>query len=608
VRLDSSWRYVDARKIRSYTLGDFVSNSLSWTNSVRLAGFQIASAFDQRSDIVTAALPQFSGSAALPSTLDLYVNQQRVFSGDVPSGPYQLKSLPYVSGGDVTLVATDATGRQVTTTQAYYYNAQQLRQGLLEYSLDVGVPRFNYGVESSDYDHTVFASGSLRYGLTNRTTLEGHAESSGDGLANVGGGIVRALGGYGTFSAALAGSHYRSWSGSQAAVNVETLFDNIRLYAGTQRTFGDYFDLARVSSYRLLRRSVLPVLPPVLDGDPALSTAQARSIDRAGVSFQPWSSAPQVSLSYNRIRYAGETMRTANLSVSRSISQRVSFFANAYTNMDNHSDHGIYLSLNINLDHNITAEANVTSTDGHMGYTEQVNGLAGQRQGSLGWGVSNTSNAGGPDARNAYLSYRASFAQLRAEVYQYGGSTRTDLAAEGSLVAAGGGVFAANRIGNAYAIVTGAGPHAKVLEGGVLMGQANGGGRMLLPDITPYYQQHVYLDPSTLPDGWEPAVTERVAVAGYRQGVILDFGAKRLHDAVVTLRDKHGKPIAPGYVAKLQDGESAMVGYGGQAYFRELNLHNRVSVDLGLAGTCTASFDYDPKGPAQQQIGPLTCQ
>lgn len=605
VRLDSSWRYVDAQNIRSYTIGDFVSNALSWTNSVRLAGFQFASAFEQRPDIVTAALPQFSGSAALPSTLDLYVNQQEVFAGQVPSGPYQLKSLPYVSGGDVTLVATDATGRQITTTQAYYYNAQQLRQGVFEYSLDVGVPRLNYGLQSSDYDDTVFASGSMRYGLTSQTTIEGHTESSADGLANLGGGIVQGLGGYGTISASLASSHYKDWTGTQASLNVEGQIDDVRLYAGTQRTFGDYFDLARVSSYRYQRSH------PLFDaGDAAnpAETAEATAIDRAGISFTPGFDPTSVNLSYNRISYSGGTLRTVNMSLSRALTHRVSVFANAYTDLDNHADRGVYLSVSINLDHNITTQSTVTSNNGHMGYTQQVNGLAGQRQGDVGWGVATSYYADAPNQGDAYLSWRTNYAQLRGDVYQYGSSTRTDLSAEGSVVIAGGGVFAAPQIGNAYAIVTNAGPGAEVMQGGVLIGQANSSGRLFLPDITPYYEQHVYLDPSTLADGWQPAVTEQVAVAGYRQGTIIDFGAKRIHDAVLTLRGKDGKPIAPGYTVQLEGGESAPVGYDGQVYFQELKAHNRISIDLGVAGTCTASFDYDVNGKPQQQIGPLTCQ
>ncbi|MFX5734685.1 fimbrial biogenesis outer membrane usher protein, partial [Acinetobacter baumannii] len=126
VRLESKWQYVDPEKVRIYTLGDFISNSSDWGSSVRLAGFQWSSAYTQRGDIVTSALPQFSGSAALPSTLDLYVNQQKIYSGLVPSGPFDIKQLPFISGNEVTLVTTDATGQQIITKKPYYFSSKIL--------------------------------------------------------------------------------------------------------------------------------------------------------------------------------------------------------------------------------------------------------------------------------------------------------------------------------------------------------------------------------------------------------------------------------------------------------------------------------------------------
>jgi outer membrane usher protein len=140
------------------------------------------------------------------------------------------------------------------------------------------------------------------------------------------------------------------------------------------------------------------------------------------------------------------------------------------------------------------------------------------------------------------------------------------------------------------------------------MGRTDRNGRALLPNLAPYYEQHIYIDPATLPDGWEPAETERVAVAGYRQGAIVDFGARLVHGAVLVLHRKDGTPVAPGYVAQLEGGEDAIVGYDGQIYVRGLAAHNRIRVDFGSAGTCAADFDYDVEGPAQPLIGPLTCQ
>ena len=191
MRLESKWQYVDPEKIRIYTLGDFISNSPDWGSSVRLAGFQWSSAYSQRGDIVTSALPQFSGSAALPSTLDLYVNQQKIYSGLVPSGPFDIKQLPFISGNEVTLVTTDATGMQSITKKPYYFSSKILAKGINEFSVDVGIPRYNYGLYSNDYDDATFASGAIRYGYSNSLTLSGGAEASTDGLSNLGTGFAK---------------------------------------------------------------------------------------------------------------------------------------------------------------------------------------------------------------------------------------------------------------------------------------------------------------------------------------------------------------------------------------------------------------------------------
>lgn len=604
VRLDSSWRYINPQTVRSYTLGDFASNALSWSNSVRLAGFQWASAFEQRSDIVTTALPQFSGSAGLPSTLDLYVNQQRIFSGQIPSGPFDLRSLPYVSGNEVTFVTTDATGRQITTTQAYYYTASLLRQGLTQFSVDVGVPRFNYGLKSSDYDHTLFASAVARYGLSNTTTLEGHSEASGDGLVNLGLGAAQGLGGRGVITSALSVSRYKNYTGTRTKLGAEGQLSGLRLYASTERNFGDYFNLARVSAVRFAHRDDLANSSY---GTWLINTAQANTVDRAGISFSPFART-SVNLSYNHIKYPNEDVRTANLSISRSLSQRISLFANAYSDLSHSGQHGFYLTLNIALDGNINASTSINRDSGRTSYNQRVSGITGQRQGEVGWGLSNTIYEGGNDLRNAYVSYRAAQALLRARVDQYGSSTRTELQAEGSVVMGGGGVFAANKIGDAYAIVTNAGPNVEVLQGGVKMGRTDQNGRALLPNLRPYYEQHVFIDPATLPDGWEPEVTERIATAGYRQGAVVDFGTKVVHGAVLILYGKDGKPLPAGYSAHLEGGESSIVGYDGQLYVRGLLKHNRVTVDLGPGGHCATDFAYDPRGSVQPQIGPLVCE
>ncbi|MDO7363584.1 fimbrial biogenesis outer membrane usher protein, partial [Acinetobacter geminorum] len=99
---------------------------------------------------------------------------------------FDIKQLPFISGNEVTLVTTDATGKQSITKKPYYFSSKILAKGINEFSVDVGIPRYNYGLYSNDYDDATFASGAIRYGYSNSLTLSGGAEASTDGLSNLG--------------------------------------------------------------------------------------------------------------------------------------------------------------------------------------------------------------------------------------------------------------------------------------------------------------------------------------------------------------------------------------------------------------------------------------
>jgi len=605
VRLDTAWRIIDAKAIRSYTAGDFVSNALAWSNSVRLAGVQIASAFEQRTDIVTTPLPRFSGAAALPSSLDLYVNQQRVYSGEVPAGPFDIRSLPYIANGDVRLVTTDALGRQVETTRAYYYVPGQLRAGLSQYSLDVGVPRWNYGARSDDYDDAVFATGSWRHGWSDALTLEGHAEASTDGLANAGAGMVRGLGGHGALTASLAGSQYRGRTGAQGALTLEGRVAGVRIYASTRRQSPDYADVARVSLLRQRQREAARQGTVAEWGD---ASAVASRLERLGFTFMPqWLPSTSINLNYSGMRTRQSRYRTMSVTVSRPLSPSANLQASAFKDMDGRGATGIYVGLTFLLDGQASVTASARRDGGRDSVGVQAVSQTGMRQGDVGWGLSNQQYEGGDAIRSAYASYRAPAALLRVQADEAYGRGRGSVQADGALVAAAGGLYAANRIGQAFAVVTQAGPGVEIRQGGVAMGRTDERGTMLLPDIRPYSAQQVFIDAATLPDGWEAARTELVAMAAYRHGAVLDFGARRVQAAVVTLRDRAGQAPPVGSPVRLEGGDETVVGYDGQVYVRGLSERNVLTVDLGKAGRCTARFAYDRAGPAQPQLGPVPC-
>ncbi len=602
VRLDSRWRRIDPLAVRSYLAGDFASNALAWTGSVRLAGFQIASAFEQRTDIVTTALPQFSGAAALPSTLDLYVGQQRIFSGETPSGPFTLQGLPFVAGDDIRLILTDAAGRQIETSRSYYYLGRQLKAGLLQYSVDVGAPRLNYGRTSFDYDDTVFAAASGRYGVSDRLTVEARTEGAADGLIGGGIGVVQSLGGHGAVLGSLSASRYRQASGGKYTLEAQGRWRGLQLFATTERTFGDYYDLVRVSLHRDAdrRRSTA-----VNWGD---TTEAAHIVDRAGVTYAPGFDRSVVNLSYARIATTGLDQRTVNLSLARPIGDRSSLYVSGYADLDGRDRYGVFATISLRFGGGVSASTSLVGDARRTGVESQIGRSSGQRRGDLGWNLSARRYDDGGEQHTASVSYRTAQAAWRAQLDQGTAGWRFGVQAEGAVVAAGGGVFAANRVGEAFAVVRNAGPGVEVMQGGVRMGRTDADGRALLPALIPYYGHRIAIDPIDLPEGWEAEATERTVVAGWRQGGVVDFGARKVQSAVIVIQRPDGSLLPPGLAVRRNGRDAGVSGYDGQVYLRDLEAHNTVAVDLGSAGICHAVFDHDLAGPVQPTIGPVLCR
>ncbi|EXE47392.1 MULTISPECIES: fimbria/pilus outer membrane usher protein [Acinetobacter calcoaceticus/baumannii complex] len=605
VRLESKWQYVDPEKVRIYTLGDFVSNSSDWGSSVRLAGFQWSSAYTQRGDIVTSALPQFSGSAALPSTLDLYVNQQKIYSGLVPSGPFDIKQLPFISGNEVTLVTTDATGQQSITKKPYYFSSKILAKGINEFSVDVGVPRYNYGLYSNDYDDATFASGAIRYGYSNSLTLSGGVEASTDGLSNLGTGFAKNVFGVGVINADIAASQYKDENGYSALVGLEgRISKNISFNTSYRKVFDNYFDLARVSQIRYLKENQITSEPQNYLSYSAL----ADEIIRAGINYNFYAGY-SVYVGYNQIKYSDNSYKLLSANLSGSLNKNWGFYSSAYKDYENHKDYGIYFALRYTPSTRVNAISSVSSDSGRLTYRQEVFVLSEPQIDSFGWGgyVERDQDAHNNNA-SIYGSYRARAAYLTGRYNRIGDNDQVALSATGSLVAAAGRIFAANEIGDGYAVVTNAGPQSQIINGGINLGTTDKSGRFLIPSLMPYRENHIYLDPSYLPLNWNVKSTDQKTVVGYRQGTLVDFGAHQVVSGLVRVVDKNNSPLLPGYSVRINGQQEAVVGYDGEVFVPNLLQQNKLEVDLLDHGSCQVNFTYNSNQYSTKKLGPYICQ
>ncbi|TAM90956.1 MAG: fimbrial biogenesis outer membrane usher protein, partial [Candidimonas sp.] len=236
VRMDTTFEHSLQDKEITVRFGDTLTDALAWTRQTRIGGLQIARDFTLQPYQSTAPLPAYFGSAALPSSVQLFVNGIQQYSGKVPAGPLQLNVMPTVSGaGQAQVVMTDALGRQTTVNFPFYSTTNLLRKGLTDWSFETGYVREDYGLRSFAYSAAPMVSGTIRRGLTNFITLESHAETS-RGLVMGGVGTQFALGNWGTVSTSYAQSHYAGFTGSQYSIGYQLQRGPVGLGANTQRT------------------------------------------------------------------------------------------------------------------------------------------------------------------------------------------------------------------------------------------------------------------------------------------------------------------------------------------------------------------------------------
>jgi len=601
-RLDSAWRYTDPESLLVYQVGDTISGSLSWNSSYRLGGIQIKRNFDIRPDLVTSPVPNLSGTASVPSTLDLYLNNIKVFSGEVPAGPFDFTGLPFLGGGgDARIVMKDALGREVVTQRSYFFAPDMLRTGYFDFSAELGFVRLGYGDSSFKYDRSLAGSASMRYGLDDWLTLESHVEAT-RGLINGGAGFVASMGPYGAVNASLTGSQYGGKDGDETGGKVSAFYQVSRngysFYVGADRMIGDYNDIGLVVDRR--------------HNNDAPISARAREVDRVGLSSPRGFDPSSLSLGYSRIRGAGKDGDSSILTASwsRTVFDDVSVYVTGYGDFDDRSNYGIFAGVTIPLGGDITGSANVSRTGNRTSFDTSLTKSARLEEGSLGWSVRDQEAVDGTGNRAASVNYRAAVAYMSGSLEQSGDLGRVTGTVEGSIVAAGGGLFMANRVDDAFAVVKAGGPNVDVSLNNRRVATTNSGGRAFVPYLQSYQNNTISIDPANLALDLQPDATQTVVVPADRSGAVVDFGVRKVDAAIVSLTGPDGKALPVGAVVQLDGTDQATVaGYDGRTWLTGLAGRNSVTVTLPeAAGTCRASFDYQSVPGAQPEIGPVPCR
>ena len=602
VRLDTTWTYSDQKNMRTYSIGDIVSNGPVWARPVRMGGVRISRNFRLRPDLVTVPLATVSGSAAVPSTVDVYVKNVKVHTQNVAAGPYTLTNIPSISGnGTARVVVRDATGRETESYTDFFVAPELLAPGLLDYSIEAGLARRNFGEKSFDYDKSPYLSASARYGWSEKLTVNGHLEAGLD-LALVGGGIITPIANRALINLAGAVSVHEKGTGFLAYASFETSLFGLTLSAQSQRTFGDFRDIAALTFDPSKAALVQP-------GSVLSAPLYPSALDRVsvGIPMTRWDAS--LTASFIHTKTPGiPANNIVTLSFSKVLFKRASFYATALSDLNDIKSPSVFFGLTIPLGgwgavssggaHSPGKGWRVSTT-----YSRPLDG----KVGSWGWRIQD--QEGNTSTRSASLAHKTKYMTIEGLIAQNRGEIGYSANAEGGLVLTRQGLFASNRVDEAFVVVDAGSPDVPVLFENKVYGKTGSDGKLLVSGLQPYEKNRIEIDPKNLPVNATIPKTTLDVIPADRSGMSVNFGVKAVGNmAVVIVKGPDGQFLKPGTTGRLEGSDSELVvGYDGRVFAENLSDSNTMTFELAN-GNCRLSFDFKPDSNTQVEIGPLQCR
>ncbi len=589
IRLDSSYTFADVNSLRRYSLGDFINGGLSWTRPVHLEGIQINSDFSMRPDLVTFPVPTITGTAAVPSTVNVLTDGNLAASSQIAPGPFEVPQLPVVEGaGTISMTVTDAMGQQVTVTQPFYASSTMLAKGLQTFALQTGLVRRYWGTISDDYGKLA-GTAVFRRGLSQKFTIESSMEGT-DGAFMAGVGGVAQIGTLGVVNFAVAPSIGSGRAGAQYSAGAQRIGRIFSLGASAILADRNYRDVASENGDGIPRKQIS-----------AFTGLSLKQFGSGGLAYAAVNMDPSpVPLQQNANPAQHSQIFSANYSLQV---YHVFLYATEFRDLVNKGSSGIQIGLTIPFGKRNSVTASGGSNGSAQIDVQQPAPIVGE------WGYQAYISAGDSTHVFAQGQYKSQVGLFTAGIDSDSGVTTLRLETQGAFSFVDGELFPSNSIYDSFAVVdTGPMAHVHVMQENRDVGSTNSSGRLLVPDMRAFDLNQISIAPTDIPPDVTIDVASRDVRPQDRSGVVLKFPIKFSHGALLRLVDETGVAVPLGSTATLRaTGVVVPVGYDGDAYVEDLSPHNQLAVEFPDGRRCVVAFDYSPVTGEIPSIGPLRC-
>lgn len=585
VRLESTYTIDDPERRTSLRLGDSVTRPGAWGLPVRFGGVQYGTKFATQPGFIPFPLLSALGQAALPSTVDVFVNNALITRRSVPPGPFSVTDIPVVTGGgDMRVVVRDILGREQVFTQPFYGSTALLRRGVADYSFELGALRESFGLRSADYGEAL-AVGTYRRGLSDELTGELRGEGA-ESASSAGVSLAARAGLIGVFNASLAASRSEHQTGGLAG-------------AGFEHSAGPFSAaLQTVHASRDFRQAGM------LEGELA---RRRQSFANVGVQLGFLGS---VSLTHARQDfYDREDLKVSTVAYNVPVPGVGQFGVSAIHSSGASGGDALFATLAIPLGEATSASLGYERTRASAGGSDRAAAASLQRSLPLGDGYGYRLRVRDEDLYGSYaLRTRTGTYELEAARPE-GGSTATRLTAAGAVGTVGGYAFLSRDITDSFGVVRVADfPEVRVLHDNQVIARTDSQGYAVLPRLRAYDRNPIAVDSRDLPFDASLGALRLHATPYYRSGVFVEFPVRRIRAATLRVVLEDGSDLPSGALARIEGrSEQSPVALRGQAYLEGLERDNRLAFTW-RGQRCTIDVSYPPGDDPLPDLGTYVCK
>lgn len=576
-------------------------------DSLGFRGIQLASDDRMRADSQRGFAPVVRGIANSNARVRISQQGAQIYETTVPPGPFVIDDIyPMGTGGDLLVTVTEANGTEQRFTVTYASIPELLRPGMTRYAVVAGQYRNN-----AIHDKPLLVMSTLQHGFTNVLTgysgligAEGYVAGSAGVALNTSFGALAADITHARTDLRQDGTHSGQSLRLTYAKILPVINTNVTL-ASYRYSSSGYYDAADAFALRDQAIRYEPDARARLSGhrrnrfvvNATQTLPKGYGSIAAYASVQDYwgrhGTETEYQASYNnQIGQVGlgiSASRTRNLTQNRWNNQFMVTVAMPL----GRTRHAPRLSTTFTGGHDVksaqTALAGSLGADSQYHYNafSSVNRHSTDGSTRVNGGVSGSWSA-------PYATAGGSFSAGKG--YQQYGATLS-----GGIVAYGGGVVLSPSLGDTVGVIEA--EHAAGARVTNYSGvRVNGGGRAVVPYLTPYRQNAVEIDPKGISTDVELLSTSQHVAPTAGAVSLLRFVTERGYSVLIRGRLASGEPLP--FAAGIFDEQGGNVGYvaqGGQSIVRVARNEGTLVVKWGEQSGQRCTLDYavdaDPKAP-----------